>query len=237
MSAAAALLFAPTASAGVIVNGSFESGTPSASDHAPSFSIGLDGTLTSWSAATTSTRSLDCLVAAGATTNMCGTTAYSGGLTFWSPVGASPDGGNYVAVDGDASFSVPLTQSVTGLVVGQQYWLSFYQAAAQQSGYNGATTEQWKVSLGGTSQYSTLMSTPNHGSVGWMSQSMVFTALSTNDVVTFLAVGTPSGTPPFVFLDGVSMSPVPEPSSMALIGLGFVCLPFVGRWRGRKQQG
>ena len=59
---------------------------------------------------------------------------------------------------------------------------------------------------------------------------MVFTATASSELLTFLAVGTPSGVPPFSLLDGVSMtSAAPEPAYMGLIGIGLVLLGAVRR--------
>jgi len=53
-------------------------------------------------------------------------------------------------IDGDRDIPVSTTlyQTVSGLVVGQSYAVSFYQAAAQFTDRTGKTTEQWDVSLG-----------------------------------------------------------------------------------------
>ena len=104
----------------------------------------------------------------GSTTNATGwtTTGYnfifaSGGgdtnstLQLWGPANgsnngltaSSPDGGNYIGADGAYQVGA-ITQSITGLTVGQQYSVGFYYAGAQQDGFSGATTEQWLVSLG-----------------------------------------------------------------------------------------
>jgi len=61
---------------------------------------------------------------------------------------AIPGGVNYVEADGNPNFESGFNYSVTGLTVGTTYTLSFYQAASQQTGFSGATTEQWIVSLG-----------------------------------------------------------------------------------------
>ncbi len=45
---------------------------------------------------------------------------------------------------------------------------------------------------------------------------MNFTASGASDLLSFLAVGTPTGEPPFSLLDGVDAE-VPEPSSVLLI--------------------
>ena len=109
--------------------------------------------------------------------------------------------------------------------------LDEHKDAAQQSGFNGATTEKWQVSFGSNTQNSTLMNNLSHGSVGWNQQSLTFTAQSATDVLSFVAVGTPNGVPPFVLLDGVTVSATPEPATFALIGLGLIGLPMLGRFR------
>lgn len=72
----------------------------------------------------------------------------------------SPNGGNFVAADGDFGVG-PITHTVTGLTAGLQYSLSFYWGTAQQTGYTGTTTEQWKVSLGSEMYATPVVSTPS----------------------------------------------------------------------------
>src|ERR1700735_3510724 len=80
--------------------------------------------------------------------------AADGGLSLYGPstgnnngFGPSPDGGNFVAMDG--AFEVgPLSQAINGLIAGDTYAVSFYYAGAQQSGFHGPTTEAFNVSLG-----------------------------------------------------------------------------------------
>ena len=103
------------------------------------------------------------------------------------------------------------------MTVGQTYTVSFYQAAGQQYGDSGATTEQWQVSLGSDTQISAVMNTPSEGVFLWEPQTLTYTASSTSELLSFLAVGS-GGVPPIVFLDGVDMeSSVPEPSACLLI--------------------
>lgn len=135
-------------------------------------------------------------------------------------VGPSPQGGNYVASDGDSTYNVPLTQSITGLSIGQQYELTFYWAAGQQRNFDGPTTERWQVSLGSETYSTPTFSLANHDFSGWMTETMTFTATTSTSLLSFLAIGTPNGLPPFVLLDGVSMTAVPEPAAGALVVVG-----------------
>jgi hypothetical protein len=137
---------------------------------------------------------------------------------------APPPGGNFLQSDGDPGLAQPITQTINGLNVGQTYNLSFYQAAGQQLNDLGATTEQWQVSLGSQTQMSALMSIPQGGVWPWEAQTLPFTATSTSEALSFLAVGS-GGVPPMVFLADPDMeSSVPEPSAVLLLaGAGTVC--------------
>lgn len=67
------------------------------------------------------------------------------------------------------------------------------------------------------------MNTPSEGVFPWESQTLTYTASSTSELLSFLAVGS-GGVPPIAFLDGVDMeSSVPEPSAgLLLLGVGAV---------------
>ena len=145
----------------------------------------------------------------------------------------SPDGGNFVESDGAASYTHSIYQTITGLTVGTSYNVSFYQAAGQQVGRTGSTTEQWQVSLGSSTQLSSLVTLPQGGVSPWQQQVLTFTANAASEVLSFLAMGTPNGEPPISFLDGVSMTVVPEPASLALLGAGLVGF---GMTRQRRRQ-
>jgi len=54
----------------------------------------------------------------------------------------SPDGGKFVEADGDTSYRGAITQTINGLTPGQRYTLTFDQAAGQQTGFTGSTTER-----------------------------------------------------------------------------------------------
>lgn len=137
----------------------------------------------------------------------------------------SPDGGNFILADGDPVYSGAFSQTIDGLTVGKSYTLSFWQAAGQQAGFTGPTTERWQVSFGDDTKLSSMFSLPEGGVGPWQKQTMTFVATSASQALTFLASGTPGGAPPISFLDGVTlMASVPEPATwgMMIVGFGFV---------------
>ena len=179
-----------------------------------------------------------------------GVTGTYGNLKLWGPndgsanglPATSPTGGNYVAADGAYQVGA-ITQTVSNLFVGSTYSLSFYWAGAQQEGFTGPTTEAWQVSLGSQTFTTATNNNASHGFTGWVQQTFNFTATATNEVLSFLAKGTPSGVPPFSVLDGVSMTqvssptPAPEPSTLqyGAVALLFVCAGARKVWRRKSQ--
>jgi|SRR5579863_2524145 len=199
----------------IVTNGGFEATTGNTSSFVMS-----PGTAPNAPDGWTFSGGIGCVVFAASTTsqtNACG----SGFASLYPGWTLSPDGGNFVAIDGDPSFAGSISQMIN-VVMGQSYVVSFDQAAEQFQFYSGATTERWLVSLGGQSQLSQIMNNASHGFVPWEGQSLTFTATTTgSELLSFFAVGTPSGEPPVVLLDGVSVT-TPEPATCALIGAGML---------------
>ena len=163
--------------------------------------------------------------------------AFNGNRGLYGTVADAPGGGNTIAIDGNSRYGAAIWQTLTGLEVNKTYILTFSQAAAQQKGKNGATTERWQVSLGKDSQLSTLMNNASHGVTPWFTETMSFTATSTSEVLKFLAIGTPAGDPPIVLLSGVALTgAVPEPETWALmlVGLGMTGVAMRRRMTGSK---
>lgn len=228
--AAAAL---PAAAANLVKNGGFETTTLTGSSQFSDYFTG--NVVADWT-----TSGYNMIFFPGTATTTGANTQYGPGLTFWGPAngvangyGDSPTGGNYVGADG-AYIVAPIEQTLTGLVVGRKYVVGFDWAAAQQNGYTGMTTEQWQVSLGGETHATPVWKNPNHGFKPWSHAGLIYTATATSEVLSFLAVGTPNGRPPFSLLDGVTAAAVPEPATWGLMlgGLGLVGVSLRGRRRG-----
>ncbi|HEX4505028.1 MAG TPA: DUF642 domain-containing protein [Alphaproteobacteria bacterium] len=178
------------------------------------------------------------------TTNIGNGVTFYGGTTSHghTTFPSNPDGFRYIASDG-AYETGAITQTINGLEVGAQYQLTFSQAGAQQTGYSGSTTDQWQVSLGGDTQYSDLIRNGSHKFSGWEAQTMTFTATSTSEILSFLAMGTPDGEPPFSLLDDVALEEIapappppaaPEPSTLAVMIVGLLGAIGVRKWQRRN---
>jgi PEP-CTERM motif len=175
----------------------------------------------------------------------------SGGNSYpvAGPFADPPPGGNFIQMDGNPMFENSFNQVLTGLVAGTTYTLTFWQAAGQQTGFSGETTEQWKVFLAGAGGSfsvscasdpcvvnktgdiqeadSALMTTPSQGMHPWELETLMFTADAASETLSFLAWGDDGHTtnlPPTVFLAGVNSPALPEPSTWAMMGLGFLGL-------------
>lgn len=161
--------------------------------------------------------------------------AWNGGIGLYSAKDA-PGGGNTFADDADKTYSTSLSQTINNLTIGDTYTLTFNQAAAQQNGASGATTEQWQVTLGGTTQAGAAMKNTSQGFVPWTTQTLTYTATMASEVLTFLSIGGPQGEPPVVLLGNVSLADttkVPEPATAILFGTGLLGFGLVRR-RSRR---
>ncbi|WP_293898736.1 PEPxxWA-CTERM sorting domain-containing protein [Phenylobacterium sp.] len=135
----------------------------------------------------------------------------------------SPNGGNFVALDGDTDYSGQVTQTIGGLTIGKSYDLTFDWAAGQLRNRAGDTTEKLAVTFGGQTFETETLAVPSGQFSGWKKGHFSFIATSASQALTFLSKGTPNGQPPIAALDGVSLTgSVPEPATwaMMLLGLG-----------------
>jgi hypothetical protein len=169
-----------------------------------------------------------------------------------TPPTPDPNGGNFVAFDGDPTPGArqTMSQNITGLTVGETYHLTFDWAATQYEFVNGslfgctgcwigATTNEFQVSLGGETHDTATVGVLSQGFTGWMTASMDFTATSASEMLVFLSKGDPISFPPVALLDGVSLTgavpgAAPEPATWAMMGIGFAGLGLVAYRRRRK---
>ena len=145
------------------------------------------------------------------------------GQFLWSAPG--PLTGNFAALDGDSNYNGAVTQSISGLTVGNTYTLTFDWAAAQYHDRTGPTTEQLVASIAGQNFSTAVVNNASQSSTGWFGESFTFKATQSTDVLSFLSIGTPNGMPPVALLDNVSITGgVPEPATwgMMLVGVAGV---------------
>ena len=212
----AAVLAAPTAQAvNLINNGTFLNPA----------SPGTGGTaIPGWSQAGSQATASDCVVVG---TSFCSTVGW-GSLSYATFPGQSPAGGNFFADALNPTYAVTISQTISGLTVGAQYNLQFYQAGFTLTNAAAAPTisEQWKVTFGGGTATSALMSVSSTIGANWTLQSMTFIATAASQALSFVTqLGAPAATvSQFAALGGVSLNKVttsvPEPASLALLGVG-----------------
>jgi hypothetical protein len=147
------------------------------------------------------------------------------------------------------------TTPQTELKVNHKYEVSLFWASGQQQSQDGATTEQLRVSLcntaggdnpgqytlfpstsspgagtSGCSQYTAVNRTPSHGFTPWKEGDFFFVAKNTTETLDLLAIGSPSGLPPVVLLDGITLEEVPEPATWLLFGIGLAACAAMAYW-------
>ncbi|MBS1854120.1 MAG: PEP-CTERM sorting domain-containing protein [Acidobacteria bacterium] len=123
-----------------------------------------------------------------------------------------PHGGRYAAYFGD-----PLLGSISqsfDTTVGQGYVISFYLANTSFGGL--AAPNSMDVTLDGN----TLLTVTNSGTFPYLLYTYSTVATSTSSTLTFSA----SQNPAFWVLDDVTVSPVPEPGPVLLMGTGLIGL-------------
>lgn len=179
------------------------------------------------------------------TYNLTASIAKGGWLNFYGvnehlhgSITASPDGGSFIAGGN-------VQQSITGLVVGQDYAVSFYSAGAVSDAYevwpwnytNVVGTLSTKVTFGSSTQNGAVHAVTTSTSSPWTLNTLYFTATSATQLLSLSSqvLTTNVGAPPYtLLLDGVSVTAVPEPAQMAMFVVGLGLLGAL-RLRSRRQ--
>jgi hypothetical protein len=229
----------------LVVNGGFEQHTADSSGYAsfetdPDYNPG-GGSLTGWTETNVGVNgAFNVLFAPSGATSVEPDTRFtpprSGDVQYlWAlPGNPDPNGGYFIALDGDTQYNGALQQTISGLTVGKTYALKFYWAASQFADRSGPTTEQLQIQFGDQSAATAVVDNASHSATNWMTENFTFKADSASALLSFLSVGTPNGLPPVALLDGVSVSAVPEPSTWALITVALGGVGAAARARRRQ---
>ena len=139
------------------------------------------------------------------------------GTGFWQ----AAEGTQSLDLNGSGPGSI--TQLVTDLVVGTNYWITF--AMSGNPDQNPPSLKQMLVSMGGQSQsYSFDAAAATYADMGWVYEHLSFLADATEMTLTFQSQNDSNGG---IALDDVGIAPVPVPASgLLLFGgiLGFLAL-------------
>lgn len=162
------------------------------------------------------------------TMNALNNVGVSGLLDFGATPSASPDGGTWVGIGSDVSFVERFGQTLSGLVVGTTYVLSWSAGNFGYSplGYVGANAI--RASLDGLA-----IGTGATLALGsqWVSEAVTFTATSASQILSFQL---DTSAHSYMSIDGIALAAVvPEPQSLALMLAGLACAGLAVR-RGKR---
>ena len=137
----------------------------------------------------------------------------------------APNGSNYVSLDGAFNFT-SMYQTITGLTAGNQYQLDFDYSYGQQNGDYGNYYSGYRVSLGDDYRYNQRQFMTSTSFSPWYHETLVYTATAASHILNITAVGNPNIPPMTQFtnsrLNDITPPPVPEPSTLGLLGAAAV---------------
>ena len=136
----------------------------------------------------------------------------------------SPGGGTFVhGIGGNGSYNEGLYQTVVGLVIGQQYSITFEQSISN-SDFGMGTAGYWEVTFGTSTFDSSAIAMPSVGvPSAWFGGSSSFVATAVSQDLEFLARSTLTGNFRVdMGLDDVRITAVPQPSTSLLLAIGLL---------------
>lgn len=157
-------------------------------------------------------------------------TAVNNSIAGWSVDSGSIDyiGGYWPAEDGARSIDLAgnsvgsISQLITGLTSGQDYIVTFW---ASKNPDGGDSLRTGTISFGGVSMPFSYSDSSSLTNMMWAPYSFTFTASGTSDLLSFAADGS-AGCCYGPALDNVSVAPVPEPATWAMMLLGLGAIGF-----------
>ena len=147
---------------------------------------------------------------------------------FAAAPSASPDGGTWVGLMADGTFADYFGQTVSGLVVGHSYRVSWYVANFGYTGgggFTGSNAIEVRFNNGFVGTGAVLATGPS-----WIEQSVVFVAPNTANGLGFRLA---SNARSYLSIDGIRVTEVPEPGSGPLLAAGVALLAASALRRGR----
>jgi hypothetical protein len=137
--------------------------------------------------------------------------------------------GGFAVLNDVPAVAVTMSQSLAGLVVGDQYQLTWDMESAYQ-GYGSYVVPGAGAKIDGNTWEFAIGNSP------WASFSETFTYTGVSNVLTFVAqdngTDTDAGFDNIVLTDLSAGGNVPEPATFALLGAGLIALGVIRRVRG-----